>query len=245
MTTIDTEDPLAVAVVQAIRTGDLPALKRLLRDNASLATARLGDDDPDGMSRTLLHVATDWPGHFPNGVATVETLIEAGADVNARFHGPHTETPLHWAASSDDVDVLDALLDAGAEIEAPGGVIGNGTPLADARAFGQWRAAHRLVERGAETTLQDAATLGLMDRLEGCFASDTPPSEDEVSVAFWGACHGGQQHAAEYLLDRGADLNWVPPWENLTPLDAARRSGAVELVEWLRARGAKSANELS
>jgi uncharacterized protein len=245
MTTIDTEDPLAVAAVRAIHTGDLPALKRLLRDNANLATARLGDDDPNGMSRTLLHVATDWPGHFPNGAATVDLLIDAGADVNARFHGPHTETPLHWAASSDDVEVLDALLDAGADIEAPGGVIGNGTPLADARAFGQWRAAHRLVERGAETTVQDAATLGLMDRLGAYFASDTPPSADEVSVAFWGACHGGQQRAAEYLLERGADLNWVPPWENLTPLDAARRSDAVELVKWLRARGAKSASELS
>lgn len=245
MTTIDTEDPLAVAAVEAIHTGDLPALKRLLRDNAGLATARLGDDDPDGMSRTLLHVATDWPGHFPNGVETVATLIEAGADVNARFHGPHTETPLHWAASSDDVDVLDALIDAGADIEAPGGVIAGGTPLADARAFGQWRAAHRLVERGAETTLQDAATLGLMDRLESYFAGDTPPSADDVAAAFWGACHGGQKRAAEYLLERGADLNWIPPWERLTPLDAARRSDAVELVEWLRARGAKPASELS
>jgi ankyrin repeat protein len=44
--------------------------------------------------------------------ATVAALVEAGADVNARFTGPHTETPLHWAASSGDVAVLDALLDA-------------------------------------------------------------------------------------------------------------------------------------
>ena len=70
--------------------------------------------------------------------------------MDARFRGPHEETPLHWAASSDDVAVLDALLDAGADIEAPGGVIGGGPPLADARAFGQWKAAHRLVERGAQ-----------------------------------------------------------------------------------------------
>ncbi len=64
------------------------------------------------MSRTLLHVATDWPGHFPHVSASIVALVEAGADVNARFHGPHEETPLHWAASSDDVAALDALLDA-------------------------------------------------------------------------------------------------------------------------------------
>jgi uncharacterized protein len=244
MLTIETEDPLAVAVVGAIQTGDLPTLKRLLDENTGLATARLGDDDPDGMSRTLLHVATDWPGHFPNGPATVALLVEAGADVNARFRGPHAETPLHWAASSDDVEVLDALLDTGADIEADGGVIDGGPPLADARGFGQWEAAHRLVQRGARTTLTDAATLGLMDRLEGYFTGEPRPPPDEVGLAFRGACHGGQQQAAEYLLDRGADLNWIPPWEELTPLDAAERTGAGGLVEWLRGRGAKSASEV-
>jgi uncharacterized protein len=64
---ISTEDPVAVAAVTAIHAGDLAALKRLLAENPWLATARLGDDDPEGMSRTLLHVVTDWPGHFPNG----------------------------------------------------------------------------------------------------------------------------------------------------------------------------------
>ena len=119
-------------------------------------------------SRTLLHVATDWPGHFPNGPATVFALIEAGADVNARFSGSYSETPLHWAASSDDVAVLDVLLDAGAEIEAAGGVIGGGAPLADAVAFGQWQAARRLVERGAKVNLWQAAALGMADRLAAC-----------------------------------------------------------------------------
>jgi hypothetical protein len=244
VTTIDTEDPLAVLAVEAIHKGDLPRLKRLLAENPDLATARLGDDDPEGMSRTLLHVATDWPGHFPNGAATVALLVEAGADVDARFRGPHAETPLHWAASSDDVEVLDALLDAGADIEAPGAVLGGGPPLADATGFAQWQAAHRLVARGAHTTLSDAATLGLMDRLEDYFAGNAAPSPAEITRAFWGACHGGQQGSAEYLLDRGAELNWIPAWERMTPLDAAQRRGAAKLVEWLRARGGKSASEL-
>ena len=233
-----------MAAVEAIHAGDLATLKRLLREHPGLATTRLGDDDPEGMSRTLLHVAADWPGHFPNGAATVAVLVEAGADVNARFHGAHSETPLHWAASSDDVEVLEALLDAGADIEAPGAVIAGGTPLTDARAFGQWQAAHRLVERGAQTTLADAAALGLMDRLEEGFAGEMQPSVDEVNHAFWCACHGGQRPAAEYLLDQGADLNWIPPWEPLTPFDAAERSEAGDLVDWLRARGARSASEL-
>ncbi len=182
---IHTDDPLAVAAVEAIHKGDIPTLKRLLAENPDLSRARLGDDDPCGMSRTLLHVATDWPGHFPNVASTISALVEAGADVNARFTGSHTETPLHWAASSDDVAALDALIDAGADIEADGGVIGGGTPLADARAFAQWRAAYRLVERGAKTTLVDAATLGLMDRVENDFASATAPGLDDINSAFW------------------------------------------------------------
>src|SRR5436190_12491912 len=116
------DNPLAVAVAAAIKSGDLPALRRLLADNPGLATARITENKPGGASRSLLHVAADWPGLFPNAAETIGVLVEAGADVNARFIGRHTETPLHWAASSGDIDALDALLDCGADIEAPGAV---------------------------------------------------------------------------------------------------------------------------
>jgi len=242
MPTLAADAPLAVAVTEAIQTGDLAALRRLLGEHPDLATARLGDDE-GGEARTLLHIATDWPGHFPNGPAVVAALVEAGADVNAPFVGPHSETPLHWAASSDDVEVLDALVDAGADVEAPGAVLGGGTPLADAVGFGQWRAARRLLERGARTTLWQAAALGLLDRVEERFAGADPPAPDEVTDAFWQACHGGQRQTAEYLRDRGADLNWVG-WNDQTPLDIAEAQGAGEVVEWLRSQGGRSAAEL-
>ena len=238
---IPTDDPRAVAAVEAIHAGDTASLAWLLEQHPELATAALGTEDHadrPGMTRTLLHVVTDWPGHFPNGPAVVNVLVEAGADVNARFTGPHNETPLHWAASSDDVDVLDALLDAGADIEARGAVIGGGTAMSDATAFGQWNAAHRLLERGAETTFWEAATLGLVDRVEAHMKRQPPPSRDDITEAFWGACHGGQQSMAEYLLARGADINWIG-WDDLTPLDAARRSGAADLAAWLSRRDAR------
>lgn len=196
------------------------------------------------MSRTLLHVVTDWPGHFPNGADTVAVLVAAGADVDARFRGPHEETPLHWAASTDDVAVLDALLDAGADIDAPGAVIAGGPPLADATAFRQWKVASRLVERGAQTSVFAVAALGLMDRLAMYFADGAAPATEETNRAFWAACHGGRVDAAEYLLSQGAELNWIPPWEASTPLDTAAGSGAADLIAWLDARGAKTASEL-
>jgi uncharacterized protein len=247
MLTLPRDDPQAVAVRAAIEAGDLETLNHLLRVNPDLARARVGSkNDVTGLKggRTLLHIATDWPGHFPNGPAIVTALVAAGADVNARSLGAHEETPLHWAASSDDVAVLDALLDHGGDIEAGGSVIDGGTALADAVAFGQWQAARRLIERGARSNLWQSAALGLIDRVEQQFAGDAFPTTEDVTNAFWCACHGGQRETTEYLLARGADRNWIG-YDKLTPLDAARRSEANDLAEWLVTQGAKSANQLS
>jgi uncharacterized protein len=249
------DDELAVAVIGAIRRGELDSLRHRLGQTPGLATAtitRRACSNSPAFSYPLIGAATDWPGHFPNISATIGLLVAAGADVNARAAGPHRETPLHGAASSDDLEALDALLDAGADIEAPGAVIAGGTALDDAVAFAQWQAARRLVQRGARTAVWHAAALGLLDRVEEYFASGMPAAPypwgardatlpRDVTVAFWCACHGGQRLTAEHLLARGAELSWVSTWDGLTPLAAARRSGASDVVEWLEALGATSA----
>lgn len=245
MLTLHWNDPLALALVAAIHSGDLESLRRRLSEQPGLAAALIANDK--GGASTLLHAATDWPGYFPNCPAVITALIAAGADPNVPVAGSwHAETPLHWSASSDDVEVADVLIAGGADLEAPGASIAGGTPLDDAVGYGCWQVARLLVERGARVDkLWHAAALGLMARLEAFFAGPVQPAPTEVNDAFWQACHGGKRRAAEYLLARGADPNWVPDYAKQTPLDIA---GSVEtareaLIRWLRDRGARSADE--
>ena len=238
-------DQVAVELRIAVRAGDVEAIRRLLRSDPALASARLGGRG--GGSGTPLHLVTDWPGYFPNGPEIVRLLIDAGADPNALTTGrgsqpgPGSETPLHYAASSDDVDVAEALIDRGADIEVPDGSIG--TPLDNAVGYGCWHVARLLVARGARVDKAwHAAALGMLGRLEEILGSD--PAAEHVSQAFWHACVGGQRRAAEYLLSRGADLNWEPDYAQGTPLDAASGLGTRQenVISWLRELGARSAS---
>src|SRR5581483_5528990 len=180
------DNPLAVTLKQAIQSGDVEGLQRLLQANPELATAHVVGRR--GGSRSTLHMAADWPGFFPNGPAIVSLLIAAGADPNGPADPPNSETPLHWAASSDDVEVARALIDGGADIEAPGASIAGGSPLDDAVGYACWRVARLLVERGARVDrLWHASALGLMERMEQLLA-ESPPSQEDLNSAFWQAC---------------------------------------------------------
>jgi ankyrin repeat protein len=191
-------------------------------------------------------VATDWPGYFRNGPGVVEALLAAGADPSAPLVGGiNRETPLHWAASSDDVDVAAALIAGGADIEAPGASIAGGGLLDDAVGYGCWHVARLLVVRGARVdALWKAAALGLQARVTELCDGDPRPAQDEFNHAFWQACHGGQRRTAEYLLARGADMNAVPDHTDQTSIDIAgsRDTRRDILTDWLHDNGAISRN---
>jgi len=234
-------DPVAFEVTDIIHRGDLAALGRLLAQRAELASARMiGRHGPEVGWRTPLHAAADWPGYFPAAPGAVVILLEAGADPNDDSGGDRPETPLHWAASTDDVDVAVVLIDGGARLDTPGGSIG--TPLDNAIGYGCWHVARLLVARGAPVdALWHAAALGMLQRLDELLTATPAPQADDVNEAFWQACHGGQLRAAERLLAAGADINAVPDYGNgQTGLAMAvhpdtRRN---RLATWLRERGA-------
>jgi ankyrin repeat protein len=194
-----------------------------------------------------LHIVTDWPGFFPNGPAVAKLLITAGADPNARTEnakGEAGETPLHWTASNDDIEVAEALVLGGADLEIRGGSIAGGTALENAIGYGCWRVARLLLDRGAKVEkLWHAAALGMTSVVEKFFQEGSGPSTEEVNHAFWQGCRGGYRRTVEYLVARGADLNWIPDYAKETALEVASQggqdTGREALVNWLRGKGAR------
>lgn len=237
---------------EAVENGDVESLKRLLEKDPELVH-KVTDDNP----RTLLHTLCDYPGHRPRCRDTIEILIDAGADLNARarFEGKSEpgETPLHWAASSDDVPMIEALIDAGADIDIDGGIIANGTPLWEAVVFCNRNAAAKLIDRGATCNLMIAAGVGRLDLVQSYFDQEgklkknagalpgwpkprTPKSC--IDSAFGMACRNGQMDTARWLLEKGPNINGKNPVGE-TPLDQAIDRKHPEIARWLEGMGAK------
>ncbi|NNN01228.1 MAG: hypothetical protein HKL86_05280 [Acidimicrobiaceae bacterium] len=240
---IPREDPIALELLVGVRGGDVERVRDLVAANPDLARARFVGR---GGSSGALHFVTDWPGYFPKGPDIVKVLVNAGADPNALTTGggsltpgPGSETPLHYAASSDDVEVAAALIDAGADLEMTGGSIG--TPLDNAVGYACWNVARLLVARGAKVDqLWHAGALGILDRLEELLGTKQDPQR--ISQAFWHACGAGQRRAAERLLNAGADLDWEPDYAHGTALEAATGRGTQQnnVIAWLQSIGAHS-----
>jgi uncharacterized protein len=225
-------DPRVLEFATALKRGDVVRLRSLLAVDPGLATSCIN-------SRTPLHLFADAPGHRPNPAGVVSALAGAGANLDAHAAGMwHHETALHWAASNDDVELIDALVDAGADIEHPGSSISGGPPAESALGYGQYKALRRLYERGATMNLSRAAALGLMPLVTEIATATPPPAADELAIAFWHACRAGQLESARYLAGRGADLNWRAPWSGQTPLDAATDQHDRAVVARLTESGA-------
>ena len=235
-------DPSAVELTSAIHRGDLDAVRRLLAERPELASVHMiGRKGREGGWRTPLHAATDWPGYFPAAPVAVALLLEAGADPNDDCGGDRPETPLHWAASTDDVDVAVALIDGGADLETPGGSIG--TPLDNAIGYSCWHVARLLVARGAKVDkLWHAAALGMVERMEQLLEERSTRPASCPRRSGMPALAANDALPSTYSLE-GLISTGFPTTPKGTPLDAANSLGTRQenVVSWLRERGATSA----
>ena len=128
------------AVMTAARTGNLEAVKALLALGSDLNQ----QEARRGQTALMLAIEQDHP-------PIARLLIQRGADVNARSTGGFT--PLLFAAQQGDLDSMQALLAAGAQLD---GITPEwGSALVVAAARGHEEIALFLLEQGADPNAAD------------------------------------------------------------------------------------------
>jgi ankyrin repeat protein len=162
------------------------------------------------LDRPPLMVAMDWPNLPSDAIARL--LIKAGADVNV-------PDLLCSTVEYENIEVLNILLDAGADLELFGpkalvtAVMGE---LIEVVAI--------LIDRGVDLNI---------------FGDDLTPFQAAASLQ--------RLDFVKYLLDRGTEQNIntsalvnAPAWEykGCTAIQAACKSGNIEMVTWLLAHDA-------
>ena len=78
------------------------------------------------------------------------------------------KTPLHYAVAAGRLDVVDALLCAGANVNARDERVNGNTPLADSSDSCSFEMAERLVGAGADPTIRGWMSLNAIDRARRC-----------------------------------------------------------------------------
>jgi ankyrin repeat protein len=244
------------AAVEALITGNAPALDHLLRGRPEVVRARssrVTPHDPPRHQATLLHyVAANGVENYrqktpKNAVALARSILETGADPDATagMYGGQCSTmsmlvsSCHPAQAGVQVPLVHLLLDYGANVDGKG--TGRWTsPLITALTFGYRDAAEALMTRGAQIrTFAAAAGLGRLD--DAARLLPAADYEDRHRGLVLAAING---HVAtvKLLLDHGEDPNRYNPeglHSHSTPLHQAVRAGHFDVVELLVERGAR------
>jgi uncharacterized protein len=180
---------------------------------AALAAACGGGDEPDPALNERLREAT-----LAGRLQEAESLIEQGADVNAKDATQQSPYLLATSETGPDPALLELMLANGADVDAKDSY--NGTGLI--------RAAHR-------------GYAEIVDRL-----LDAGIDRDHVNRLRWTALleaiilgDGGSAHVATVrrLVAGGVDVA-IADGDGVTPLEHAERAGYAEIAAILRNAGA-------
>lgn len=261
---LDGESVESVAAVLGKSVGTIKSLVHRAREKLRGPLAALGDEvlgalDAGRLPEEFAMRISDIIEAARRGdaAAVARLLSQDRSLVDAR--GEHDKTPLHWAAETDQRELAELLIGAGADLELQ--TSWGATALEWAATMGSVEVGRLLLERGAAgLNLYTAAGLGLVDEVRSFLAEGRPrpeagrrrrddadPSElppdtalsrgDALSDAFYIACRGGQLAVAQLLLEHGADIDAKGHF-GATGLHWAALNGHVEVVRWLLERGA-------
>lgn len=194
-----TNDDGATALMRAA--GDYDKVNVLLERGAKV-------DAKSALGRTPVLIAANFPGN----TRTVKLLIERGA--NVKDQDPFGDTCLTAAAKRGDVEMVKALVAAGADLFA-----GGRPPLAWAAEEGNLETVVCLLEHGAGKV------------------------KEHVSLALSAAAARGPHEAVRLLLEHGGDPNSPMCYGGYTPLMVAAYSENCDAasVRLLLEKGANAA----
>ena len=233
------------AAIDAIVSGDLSALRKLLAANPDLARERSMREHRS----TLLHYVSangveDFRQKTPNNIVEIaELLLDGGADVNAESeaYGGHsttlnlTATSCHPQEAGVQIPLLELLLDRGA-------IIGRNDVVACLQ-NGRGQAAAFLASRGAALDLEGAAGAGRLDVVRAFFddagSLQPPATAEQRTKGFAWACEFGRTEVVDFLLGKGASVHDKLPHHGQTGLHWAAWEGHSGTVQLLLGRGAR------
>jgi len=171
-----------------------------------------------------------------DNVAGFRQLLDQCPDLRAGINEPisHFDSPLIIHVRSEAM--LEALLEAGADINARSKWWAGGFGLLDAASP---EVSASAIKRGATVTVHAAARLGMIERLKELIAADPTLVHARGGDGQTPLHFASTIEIAEYLLDHGADINVRDIDHESTPAQYMLRS-RPEVARYLIQRGAKS-----
>jgi ankyrin repeat protein len=237
------------AAVDAIVSGNLAALEKLLGENPKLVRARSAREHRS----TLLHYVSangveDFRQRSPKNIVEIaKLLLQAGADVNAesKAYGGRsttlglTATSCHPEAAGVQLPLMDLLIEHGALIDGPDG----GSAVNSCLHNGRGQAAEFLAGRGARLDLEGAAGVGRLDVVQRFFNAagslKPPATQDQMMAGFAWACEFGRKAVVDFLLQRGMEVDAKLSQDGQeTGLHWAAYQGHADVVNLLLEHGA-------
>jgi ankyrin repeat protein len=206
------------AASDAIVSGDLKALTRLLRENRALIRQRSTREH----RATLLHYTSangveGYQQKTPQNIVEIaELLLKSGAEVDAEanvYGGGCTTlglaaTSVHPEVAGVQELLLQLLLDYGAEIEKQNLAGNNQGAVISCLANGRPRAGAFLAARDARLDLESAGGIGRLDVVKTFFSPDgalkPPATKRQLQNGFLWACMYGREDVVLFLLEHAA-----------------------------------------